>query len=191
MDVAECLDPKNNADRLPLYSINLVGWSMPSKIMKTAESFRDIGLPAQYNFAINIFILGNKSYKAKLTCEGEDGTKTIVEGRWSYVGMHLNAHAGKRTPVAPTAVLDDGLLDLCLVSRTSRWYNLKTLALVQSAKHLDRKGVSVTKVKSVLLEPSDNRLNGENSVNVDGEMSGFSPVLVRCLPRKLRVCVME
>lgn len=38
-----------------------------------------------------------------------------------------------------------------------------------------------------MLRPTTNALTGPNSLNVDGELAGYSPCRVRVLPRALRV----
>ena len=187
-DVIELTPPGGaTAAAAPLYAVNVVGWAMPSKIMKTANDLRCLGFGALYNTAIYMFILTNKTFRGKITYVTDaDETKTIA-GQIALLSVNTTVHIGSRTPVSPEAKIDDGLLDLTVVTKSNVAHNMRTMALAERGKHPGRRGITQAKVKEVLLEPGDGRLTGPGSVNVDGEMTGYAPVRVRVVPAAFKL----
>ena len=88
-------------------------------------------------------------------------------------------------PVAPTASIDDGLLDLCVIPRMSLLRRLRTFALLKSARHVDAPGVLVRKVRTA-------RFLGDTPlpVTLDGELTDLrTPIEATVRPAALRVLV--
>jgi len=150
----------------PLYSINMIGWALPSKVMSTANSFRGCGCGAWYNFAINKYILSNDSYKAKVSYKLADGKEVTSDLNLAILVVQNTVHLGDKLPLSPEAKVDDGFLDLAIIKSTNIISNMRTFALSKTGMHVKRKQCAFYKCTEVTLLPSDGRLRGPNTVNV-------------------------
>ncbi|HWX55939.1 MAG TPA: diacylglycerol kinase family protein [Verrucomicrobiae bacterium] len=96
-----------------------------------------------------------------------------------------NAHRyGKGIRIAPGAVLDDGLLDICLVARMNRLKLLSVLPTVFFGAHVRFKEVEIFRTRTLLLE-TDRPLD----LYADGEYICLTPVEISLLPKALKVIV--
>jgi lipid kinase YegS len=94
-----------------------------------------------------------------------------------------NARAtGAGTLITPEAVLDDGLLDLCIIEAMPRGEFTRLLFRVKAGEHLSHPRVRYLKVPEVLIE-SDEPL----SVNVDGEPADAARLHYRARKGDLRI----
>lgn len=112
----------------------------------------------------------------------ENGQPSDVDIMFAVVGNSPRYGAGIR--IAPTAVPDDGLLDLCLVRKCRTIDLLTTLPLAYSGKHVRRPFVvtrRATEFHFGTATPMD--------VYADGELVTTTPLTVRLAPDKLRVVV--
>jgi len=122
------------------------------------------------------------TFKATEMSASTEGREIRRSGFFIAVG---NAHRyGGGMNIAPRAELDDGLLDVCFVSRMNK---LKLLCWVPSiffGRHLRLKGVEYFQAKQLEIEatlPLD--------VYADGEYACRTPVQIRVIPKALRVIV--
>ncbi|PVZ56636.1 diacylglycerol/lipid kinase family protein [Arthrobacter sp. H-02-3] len=83
--------------------------------------------------------------------------------------------------ITPEAVLDDGLLDLFIVSRVSRTGLLAVFPKVFSGRHVDHPAVHLRRVRKVELTA------GNVVAYADGERVGALPLTIEVVPRALRV----
>ena len=84
--------------------------------------------------------------------------------------------------LAPRAELNDGLMDVIVVQNASRWQMLNLFSKVFDGSHIRLKCVEYHQVKSFEI-----RTEGQDLMNLDGEMKGFSPVAAEVLPSALSV----
>lgn len=105
-------------------------------------------------------------------CVGLDATLVSV-GNTPYYGGGI--------PVCPHASADDGMLDVTVIGRSSRWQLLRMLPSLRTGDHLDAPWVRTFRTREV-------RLGGNDwPVSADGERLGSLPVRVRCVPRAMTV----
>jgi diacylglycerol kinase family enzyme len=89
--------------------------------------------------------------------------------------------------IVPTAVVDDGELDVLLIRDSSRWALVAALREVYAGTHLRRPDVEVRRARTVELA-----VDRPVPVHADGEPlpgTSGSPVTVRVRPSVLRVLV--
>ena len=119
-----------------------------------------------------------KPYQMHLTL---DDTESIeVEALMVIVANGPNA--GGKIPLAPDASMDDGLLDIVIISRRSALGILRLIPSALRGTHLKRKGVTVRRAARLTLESTPSAW-----VNVDGETAGARPFEFQVLPRALRI----
>ena len=88
--------------------------------------------------------------------------------------------------IAPGADLDDGILDLCIVRKCTRWDLLRTLPLAYSGSHVKRDYVEMLRGRDFHIESEE-----ELEVYADGEHLTNSPVTIGILGQRLKVVVPE
>jgi len=88
--------------------------------------------------------------------------------------------------VTPRAKLDDGLLDVCLLSKINKLKLLCWVPTIFFGQHLRLKEVEYFQAKELRIE-ADRKLD----LYADGEYAGQTPVEIRVIPRGLRVIVPE
>ena len=86
--------------------------------------------------------------------------------------------------MAPSAKLDDGLIDLIIVRKVSRIKLLQLFPKVFSGNHIGDSAVDCRQVKEFTIKP-----NNQNTLNIDGEMLGSTPIYVKLLQKEIEVLV--
>lgn len=98
----------------------------------------------------------------------------VANGRFAGGGMML----------APHAELDDGLLDVILTDRITRFDVIKELRRIGSGGHLNNPKVSETRGRFVSVTSEE-----PLAIDVDGEMVGYTPARLMVLPASVRLAV--
>lgn len=159
---------------------------MPAAVLTEANALRWLG-SAQYELAGLVLIAtGRTSFSATLEIEAADGTFATRElPECSFVQAQVNMHMGKRVPFAPSAKMDDGLLDLVIITRSSGLDILHANARARGATHVELPFVEVVQCKSYTLTPSSRE---SAPLNLDGELVGQGgPFRTVCVPKALEV----
>jgi len=103
-----------------------------------------------------------------------------------------SGYYGKGMHIAPSAAVDDGLLDVVVISAESRWQLIRKMPKVYDGSHVDLDGVHVLRGREVSLQ---GEARTPIPVGGDGEPIGVlpglgsSPARVALLPGVLRVLV--
>jgi YegS/Rv2252/BmrU family lipid kinase len=99
----------------------------------------------------------------------------VANGRYCGGGMHI----------APTALIDDGMLEVVLVGDISFGEALQLGRTVYKGEHLSLPKVSCTRARTVTIEPAD--ATEHVLLDVDGETPGRLPATWTVLPRALHL----
>lgn len=97
----------------------------------------------------------------------------VANGRYFGGGMHA----------APTAVIDDGLLEVVLIGDLSFTEALQLGRSIYKGEHLALPKVSCTRARAVTIEPCDP--NEHVLLDVDGETPGRLPATWTVMPRSI------
>jgi len=192
----DCLDPQVAAKRILTsrirkidifkadangkiyYGFNIIGWGMPTDINLLSEKMRWLG-GQRYNVASIIEAIRHKKRLARVIIDGQ----TIVADFGFVIGCNT-IHTGKAMKMAPLARLDDGLLDLIIVRKAGRFKILRLFPKLFSGSHIADPIVDYRQVSSFSILPED-----RNTLNIDGEMLGSTPIHVTVLPLELEVLI--
>jgi YegS/Rv2252/BmrU family lipid kinase len=109
-----------------------------------------------------------------------DGGPDRFEG-WSVICANTSVY-GAGMFVAPDARIDDGLLDVVLIRKTSRRRFLTSFPKVFKGQHVHDDNVSVQRAREVRISASR-----PFAVFADGDPIADLPVVVRALPAAVRV----
>jgi diacylglycerol kinase (ATP) len=92
-------------------------------------------------------------------------------------------HTGKGMKMAPKAKLNDGLIDIILFRKASKLRVFKIFTEVFSGNHINDPLVEYYQVSKFKIRTS------EESLNLDGENKGRTPISVNMLPKSLNIFV--
>ena len=192
----DCLDPVNAAERIiagnrrPIdilkcdangiiyYSFNIVGWGMPTDVNNLAEKIRWMG-NQRYNVASIIEVIRHRKRFAELEVDDD-----MIHADFEFIMGCNTIHTGKGMKMAPSAKLDDGLIDLIIVRKVSRIKLLQLFPKVFSGNHIGDPAVDCRQVNEFTIKP-----NNQNTLNIDGEMLGSTPINVKLLQKEIEVLV--
>ena len=144
-----------------------------------AETLRWLG-PRRYTVSSVIEILRRKTRRASLVLDGE----TIVDD-FTFVVACNSIHIGKGMKMAPSAKLDDGLIDLVVVRGSiNRQRLFSVLPKLFDGSHIEEPEVAYCQVSSFSLSSET-----KDNLNIDGEMVGSTPIDVEMLKQAIEIFV--
>ncbi len=161
-----------------IYGCNIVGWGMVTDVNFIAERLRWLG-GQRYNIASVIEVLRHRHRVAKVVIDG----RTIVAD-FGFIMACNTVHTGRGMKMAPLAQLDDGLLDLIIIRKGGRIHLLTLFTKLFKGTHIGDPVVEYRQVKEFSIIPQD-----RNTLNIDGEILGSTPIHVKVLPRAIEVLV--
>ena len=113
----------------------------------------------------------------ELTVDGVTSRRRVL-----FVAIANGEYYGGGMRIAPGAVTDDGLLDVCIVGDISRATALRQLVNLYRGTHVAHPRVELLQGRSISIEGGP-----ENLVHLDGEPFGALPVRVSMHPARLAV----
>ena len=173
IDVFSC-----NTDGKTFYGFNILGWGIPTDANILADKLRWMG-PQRYNFASIIEVLRHKKRFARVIIDNNS-----IGADFAFIIGCNTIHTGKGMRMAPLARLNDGLIDLIIVRKVSRFKLLKLFPKVFSGKHIGDPGVDYRQVKQFKIMSED-----KSQLNLDGEVLGSTPVEVKILPKEVEIII--
>lgn len=158
------------------YSLNILGVGFVSDVTETAVRLKFLGNNA-YLLAVFYQLLNLRSYSLRLTF---DGRTESVDACFAVVSN--SRYTGTTFFIAPKAKVDDGLLDLVVLKKISRWRIIQIFRTIFSGAHIQEPEVSYHQARKITIDTEIPRV-----LNVDGEVLGRTPIEIECLPKELRV----
>lgn len=157
--------------------MGVAGLGFDSEVARYAnENAKFLRGPAVYLYAILRVLPRFTPHRVRI-----NGTRD-EEIMFATVGNSRQYGGGIR--ITPAAEVDDGVLDLCIVHRTSRFQLLKTLPLAYTGAHVKSKFVEIGRGREFHFE-SERPLE----VYADGERVTTTPVRFGLASQKLRIVV--
>ena len=124
-------------------------------------------------------LIAFKPAEMNITAEGKEIRRSAF---FIAVGNALSYGGGMK--VTPQATLDDGLLDICVVSKMNKLKLMCWVPTIFFGEHLRLKQVEYFQAKQIRIE-AERQLD----LYADGEFAGRTPVEIEIIPRGLQVIV--
>jgi YegS/Rv2252/BmrU family lipid kinase len=159
-----------------LWSFNIVGFGLVSKINEWSEANRWLGA-MRYTMMALVGIFFNPIYKATVQVDNES-----FEGDFCFVLVCNTIHTGKAMKIAPLAKLSDGLLDVLVVRHLPIWRLLVLFPKIFTGTHLSAKELIYRQAKSIKIIPQKKQIG-----NIDGEVTAYTPYQMQVVPNKLNI----
>ena len=173
VDIARVETPNNL-----YYSFNIIGWGLVADAGYLAEYFRLFG-GLRYDLASILEVLKGKRRIARLILDDE-----VIDDDFVFIIACNTIHTGKAMRIAPNSEFDDGQIDLIIVRQTSKIELLKLFPKLFTGEHVKSKLVEYRQVQKFSIIPNEN-----SSLNIDGELTGITPVHVTMEPKRINVLV--
>ncbi|HEX6177504.1 MAG TPA: diacylglycerol kinase family protein [Thermoanaerobaculia bacterium] len=158
--------------------VGVAGLGFDSEVAAFANRVKLIRGSAVYLYAILRVLPRFTPHVVRIRTNGKRRTETVM---FAVVGNSRQYGGGIK--IVPDAQIDDGLLDYCIVHRTTRFQLLKTLPLAYTGAHVKRPYVETGRSREVDFD-SDSSLD----VYADGERVTQTPVTF-AVEAKLKVAV--
>lgn len=159
--------------------LGVAGVGFDSLVAAEANRVKFVGGSAVYLYSIFKVLPAFEPIRMSITVDGDTFTEDVM---FAVVG---NTHRyGGGIKIAPAAVVDDGLLDLYLVTKCSKWDLIRTLPRGYTGSHVTSPFVRHVRGTVFRIET-----DVPFELNADGELVTSTPVEIRIAREKLRVIV--
>jgi len=162
------------------YFLNVIGLGFAVDAGLSAKKFKMFG-NAAYTLGALWETLKLKSYPLHIEIEGENIKQDNV-----FVEISNSRYTGTSFLIAPEAQIDDGLLDVTLLSSLPRRRLLRLFPTIFSGGHVQFNEVSTFQARHIRIHAPGGCL-----LAPDGEFYGRTPADISCLHRDLEMFLPE
>ncbi len=155
--------------------LNILGLGFVSDVGERAHRLKRIG-NLSYTVGVLLQLISLSSYRMTIEIDGE-----VMERENTFCEIS-NTRYTSNFLMAPTASIDDGLLDVTLLGKASRTRLLRCFPTIFTGEHIHLDEVETFKAKMVRIQTAQTK-----TLAPDGEVFGSTPVEVECLPRAVEV----
>ena len=164
------------ADRTVSYFVNIAEVGLGTTVIARAEKMqRWVGNKLGYQMAILRTVASCPEFEAHV--EGDDFS---FRGRFSTIAIANAKYYGSGLGVAPTAVIDDGLLDVVLIRAFSPLDFLRYIRKLRRCETIQDSRIQTYQTARINIE-------GTAKCSMDGELGNRLPVQIDILPRRLNL----
>jgi diacylglycerol kinase (ATP) len=110
-----------------------------------------------------------------------DGEEEEIEGVWLIAVANI-ANYGGGMLICPGAAANDGIAEVCVVSKVTRWGLLRAFPLIFSGAHVNHPAVRFYRGTAIAVRTAKPLV-----VHADGETVGQTPISIEVLPNRLQV----
>ena len=139
----------------------------------------EVGGTVSYGLTVLRTLFGYRSPFVRL--QGDFG---VFEGRVLLAATANAPFYGSGIKIAPGAIVDDGMLDVCIVADVSRWTVLRMFLSAYSGAHVGHSAVRIVQTRTLQIESDDPLW-----IFADGEPMCEVPAKIEVVPDALRVKV--
>ncbi len=139
----------------------------------------EVGGTVSYGLTVLRTLVGYRSSLVRL--QGDFG---VFEGRVLLAATANAPFYGSGVKIAPDAMVDDGVLDVCIVADVSRWTVLRMFLSAYSGAHIGHSAVRVVQTRTLQIASDDPLW-----IFADGEPMCEVPAMIEVVPGALKVKV--
>ncbi len=168
-------------EKKDLLFVNGIGVGFDAEVARESMNVHRLKGISRYLYAVVKTLYKYKSTQMRVEVDND-----VIDERTFLAAIGNGISAGGGFLLTPEAVIDDGLLDLCLVSDVSVGRVLQVLPSVLSGKHAKHPEVIMRKAKTIRIESEDSV-----SIHRDGEVpeKKVNSLAMRVEPGKLKIVV--
>jgi diacylglycerol kinase (ATP) len=160
------------------YFLNIIGMGFVTDAGLAARKFKQFGTAA-YTLGTLKEIFRLKSFPLSLLHDGVQ-----IEEESTFIEISNSRYTGTNFLIAPSARIDDGLLDITLLRKISRFRLLRLFPTIFSGRHVNFEEVMCKRAGEIQINSPEGKL-----LTVDGEFRGETPAEIKCLPGALQLLI--
>ena len=164
------------------YFINIAGMGYDALVAKKANLLKEKGKggPFAYFYFVFASLFQYKFIEAVIDVDDQQ----VFKGEIFSMNVGICKYNGGGMMQVPDAIPDDGLFDVMLIKKASKWVVIRHTSKLYKGTHVKLPIVNTYRGKSVRI-----RSIGKIYLEADGESLGHSPFFYEILPRSLMVVV--
>lgn len=146
------------------YCVNILNSGFDAMVAQNVDKFRKLNFLSgkmKYNLSILYTLMRNKNYKLKIRL---DETK-IYKGSFTLAVVANGKYYGGGIKPCPNAIVNDGMLDTCIIDSTTIIQKLFFLPAYKKGEHLKYKQANIDKAKKLVIVSTK-----KFPVSIDGEV---------------------
>lgn len=164
------------------YFINISSVGIDAEVVNNAKNIKRYPfISGKMAYILSVFITIFK-YKYKDIQLDIDGTQITLKS--TLLALANGKYYGGGMKVAPYADLQDGLLDVCVINKLSKFKMLILFPKLIKGKHNEIKEVSFYKGRKVSI-----RAKEEVDLNIDGEITKRGKINLEIIPQGIKFIV--
>jgi diacylglycerol kinase (ATP) len=156
--------------------VNLVGAGFVANVASRAGAFKLFGKSA-YTIGVLLELILLRSRPCLLTVDGRESTRDAL-----FIEVCNSRKTGGQMIMAPSAVVDDGKLDVVIARAMGRRTLLKLFPLIFTGEHVKDPLIESFRCSQITV-----RFDPPQRVTPDGEILGTTPLEISVVPRALEV----
>ncbi|MGW4366822.1 YegS/Rv2252/BmrU family lipid kinase [Nocardia takedensis] len=172
----------------PMWFATVTGTGFDARVTLRANAMRRPKGPARYSLAALAELASGLAVPYRIELSGvaagqldNPPADTVLETEAVLVAIGNSRTYGGGMLICPDAEMDDGLLDITVVGKVSRWKMLELLPALSSGKRIDHPATRRYRVARVTLSAPD------APATTDGEPAGMLPATLSAVPGALTV----
>lgn len=170
-DIAEVKTEKET-----FYFANMMGFGMITDISATAAKLKIFN-----KFAYTLGVLYNtiklNTFDLKMIADGQEYDLDNV-----FVIVSNSQYTGGNYFIAPKAKISDGMLDLIILNKLSRYHLLETFPKIFDGSHIHTRFVDYLQAKEIKFVTKNAKV-----LSPDGEVYGNLPAEISCLSKAVSI----
>ena len=156
------------------YFLNILGAGFVAQAARAAQRCKWLGQGA-YTLGTLAAVVAMRSQRMRVVVDGRAREEELL-----MIEISNSRYTGTNFLMAPSARLDDGLLDVTLVRALPRRRLLRLFPSIYEGSHVGVEEVTVLQGREIHLSAEPGQ-----ALVVDGELRGRTPVAIECLPAAL------
>jgi len=166
------------------YFINIASVGFDADVVYNTVALKKLSMftsSLAYTSGIFITLFKYRNYELDINIDGDH-----LKDEYLLVAVANGKYYGGGMQPAPEALLDDGLLDVCLVKGMNRAKILRLFPLYMKGRHEKVKGVSFYRCKRIEIS-----CTRDIGLNIDGEVELTRSVVFEILPKGIKILESE
>ena len=175
------------------YGINVINMGFDCEVVRRAAKIKRVPLVSgkmAYIFGVAGELVHKKAMDATVTVTYADGTSEVIEDKMLLIAVANANWYGGGFKVAPTALVNDGLLDLCIIRNVSTKTFISLVGDYKKGDHIDLEKDEVKeKFKDFVIYKKcvGVKVEGCKSVCADGEIFEETEVDIKVVPQAINL----
>lgn len=174
----------NGDEPVERFFVNMAGTGYDALVTRKTNELKERGKSGLLSYLLQL-LRGLFNYRQEGMRVEMDG-KTVYRGVVFSLNVGICSYNGGGMMQLPSAIPDDGLLDVTIIKKASKSYIMRNLHKVYDGSFVELSKVETFKGKTVKISGD---LAGGLNLEMDGESLGNSPFTFDLLPQKIPLVI--